>query len=59
MPSKITLKQTTSKELSSPATYAIKHSGLEMVLGNIRDNTKSNSKKFNFVFVKLSGQEML
>ena len=38
---KITLKQTILKESSSPATSAIKLSGLEMVLGNIRDNMKT------------------
>ena len=39
--SKITLKQITLKELSSPATSAIKLSGLEMLLEYIRDNTKT------------------
>ena len=39
----ITLKQTISKELSSPATSATKLSGPEILFGTItRDSTKTN-----------------
>ena len=60
VPLKITLRQTISRELSSPATSAIKLAGPEMVSENIKDNTKTNRFLSPATSVtKLSCQEMV